>query len=209
MPRLIDHDERRQHLALAVWRVIAREGVGAVSVRTVAAEAGVSAGSLRHVLPTKSELLAAAMRLTIDRATARFIGAAQGVATVERAVEWLSELLPLDEERRVEMEIQLALTAESAAHPGLRGIRDEGTAGLREACRSVLVDGAHEGVFPDFADLERETTRLHVLLDGLAFHLVGGSTVTTPEVAIDLLRSHLEQLRDSRAARSSGGTSPH
>ena len=39
MPRTIDHDARRAELAEAVWRVILHRGIGAVSVRTVAAEA--------------------------------------------------------------------------------------------------------------------------------------------------------------------------
>lgn len=57
MPRRIDLDERREHLAQAVWTIIRERGIGAVSVRVVAAEAGVAVGSLRHVFPTRTELL--------------------------------------------------------------------------------------------------------------------------------------------------------
>ncbi len=174
--------------------MIARDGIAAVSVRTTAAEAGVSAGSLRHVLQSKDELLAAAMRLAIENVTQRFLGAARAVGSIEVAVDWLSELLPLDDVRRVEMQIQLALIAEAPAHPGLHTLRDEGYAGIREACRSVLADGASHSTFRSSLDLDSETTRLHVLLDGLAFHLVDGSVTVTPDVARELLTQHLDLL---------------
>ena len=48
MPRVVDHAVRRQELAEALWRVVRRDGVHEVSVRTVADEAGTSPGALRH-----------------------------------------------------------------------------------------------------------------------------------------------------------------
>lgn len=51
VPRTIDRDARKEQLAEAVWRVVRERGIGAVSVRTVAEEAGVVVGSLRHVFP--------------------------------------------------------------------------------------------------------------------------------------------------------------
>lgn len=187
---LIDHDQRRRELAEAAWRVIADHGVSAVSVRTVAAEAGVSTGSLRHVLPTKSDLLAAAMGLAIDNATQRFLAHPYVVDTVDDAADWLAELLPLDEQRRVELKIQLALVAEAGGHPDLLAGRDEAAAGIREACLSVLRLGVDSGLFRRSLDLELEVTRLHVLLDGLAFHLIGGGG-TEPALARQLLTEHL------------------
>lgn len=190
MPKLIDHDQRRRELAQAVWRVIVGQGVGAVSVRSVAAEAGVSTGSLRHVLPTKGEMLATAMGLAIDNATQRFLAHSYVVDTVDDAVDWLSEMLPLDDARRVELEIQLALVAESGGHPELQARRDEAAEGIREGCLSVLRVGVDSGLFRRNLDLDAETTRLHVLLDGLAFHLIGGGDLT-PDLARELLAEHL------------------
>ncbi|MBF6290125.1 TetR family transcriptional regulator [Nocardia cyriacigeorgica] len=42
MPRTVDHVQRRAQLADAVVAVAAREGLHAVTIRAVAAEAGVS-----------------------------------------------------------------------------------------------------------------------------------------------------------------------
>ena len=38
MPKIVDHAERRSEIAAAVWRVIGAGGIGAATVRAVAAE---------------------------------------------------------------------------------------------------------------------------------------------------------------------------
>ncbi|MDF2920421.1 MAG: TetR family transcriptional regulator, partial [Microbacterium sp.] len=48
MPRLIDHDHRNDEIAAAAFRVLARDGVAALSVRRVADEAGIATASLRR-----------------------------------------------------------------------------------------------------------------------------------------------------------------
>lgn len=192
MPRLIDHDARRAELAEAVWRVLARDGVAAVSVRSVAAEAGVSAGSLRHVLPTKSLLLAAAMELVVERATARFGTHPRDLETRADAVALLSEMLPLDDERRLEMRTHLALSAETANDPALAELRRAPDDGVRTGCRVVLELARAQGRLRRGLDLDAETLRLHVLVDGVALHLLGG--LLDAETARTLLEEHLARL---------------
>jgi AcrR family transcriptional regulator len=72
VPRLVDHAARRQEIAEALWRVVRRDGVHEVSVRTVADEAGTSPGALRHYFASQDELLGFALRAVVDRAAARY-----------------------------------------------------------------------------------------------------------------------------------------
>ena len=191
MPRLIDHARRREDLAEAVWRLIAREGVGAVSVRSVAAEAGVSAGSLRHVLPSKGLMLSAAMELVIERGTRRFLDRPLEVASRAEAVDWLGEMLPLDDERRLELQIHLALVAESAGHPELGELRTAPDDAVAAGCTTLLTLCREAGLLRHGLDLDDEVVRLHVLLDGLAFHMLGPRARVTPTQAARLLDEHL------------------
>jgi AcrR family transcriptional regulator len=192
VPRLIDHAARRTELAEAVWRVVGTRGVGAVSVRNVAAEAGVSAGSLRHVLPTREAMLAAATDLVVERARVRFLArAGRGVSTRADVVALLGELLPLDQERRLELRAHLALVLGSAGDPGLDEARSTLDAGVREACRAAL-DRCHDlGLLRPGLDLDAETVRLHVVVDGLALHLLGPALRMRGSEATALLDAHL------------------
>lgn len=184
MPKLIDHDERRQQLAEAAWRVIVRDGVSGASVRTVAAEAGRSAGSLRHVFSSQSELLVFALELVIERATERIAALPARSTAVETVETVAAQLLPLDVERRAEMEVYLALFTTANTHEELRGPRDEAHRTVRQACRWMIAQLADADPDADtdarddarhlapFADHELEALRLHALLDGLAAHLL-------------------------------------
>lgn len=197
MPKLIDHEHRKEEIAEAVWRVILREGVAAVSVRTVAGEAGLAVGSVRHVFPSKAELLEFSMALVHERARLR-IQRHVGLRDPRRIAESvLHEFLPLDDTRRAEMELDVAIIAEMPAHQGLRVIREKAHQGIREACRSVLVHLQDTGgVRPD-ADLDLETVRLHALVDGLALHglVDDGDRKAVRARIVRVLAEHLDSLR--------------
>lgn len=60
-------DVRRQALVVAAETVLAREGVGGTSVRTICAEAGVSPGLLRHYFEGVDDLIAAAYEAVSQR----------------------------------------------------------------------------------------------------------------------------------------------
>lgn len=53
--------DKREEILAGVWQVIATEGLAAVSVRAVAAAAGVSPGRVQHYFPTKAELVRASV----------------------------------------------------------------------------------------------------------------------------------------------------
>jgi AcrR family transcriptional regulator len=194
MPKIVDHEERRHELVDAAWRVIHREGVEGATVREIAAEAGCSPGSLRYYFPTQAELLAFAMELVAERVHERVEALApEGdvLAAVELALE---QVLPLDAERRTEMEIWLAFSARAQVDSGLRQQRDETHAALRQFVRRCLSALDEAGLMGPERSLELETNRLHALIDGLALHGVLSPQTMTPRRARRVLRAHLRAL---------------
>ncbi len=67
MPKLTDHAERREQIADALLRVVARGGLSEVSLRRVANEAGVTAGMVQHYFASKDEMMSFAMRAASAR----------------------------------------------------------------------------------------------------------------------------------------------
>jgi AcrR family transcriptional regulator len=111
MPKLVDHEERRRLIAQATWRVISRDGVRAASVRTVAAEAGLSTGALRHYFDDHGSLLLFAARHSLELMAVRVFdhlsrADAEPRATVQACLE---ELLPLDGQRAAECAVYFGL----------------------------------------------------------------------------------------------------
>jgi AcrR family transcriptional regulator len=198
MPKIVDHEERRRELGQAVWRVIRRDGIERASVRTVAEEAGWSAGALRHYFATQSELLAFAMRLVVERIEDR-IAALDPAGEPRRAVEQvLHELVPLDDERRAENEVWLAFTARAMIDPELRAQHGEVHDALHQASASALEALAAAG--PGNANLttDLQAERLHALVDGLAVHTALRPDLMPPERIVAVMRLHLDALQAER-----------
>lgn len=182
---------RRRDLAEAVWRVIRRDGLDRASVRTVAREAGVSMGSLRHYFGSQSELMVFSMRLVIERIQQRLDILTLPPDPLNAAQQVLAELLPVDEERQAEAEVWLAFTARAIVDPQLRQLRREAYELLRAGCRRRVAP-----LMPEATDkvIDMETERLFALLDGLAVHGVMNPERATAQHQLAVLDLHLNQI---------------
>jgi len=197
MPKIVDHDARREEIAQALWRVVRRDGMRAASVRTVAAEAGWSAGAVRYYFPDQDGLIAFAMDLVSRRVTERITAIEPSGTPIEIALRYLEEVIPLDLERRAEFDIWLSFTAQAQAESGASVLRDLLTPinqGLRELCERLIVSLSEAGVLrPDLA-LDVETERLHAIIDGLSLHAAVQPIASTPDRVREILRAHLKEL---------------
>lgn len=116
---------------------------------------------MRHFFPAHSDLLVYAMHLVVERIEDR-VAELPATASRRRSVEQrLRQLLPLDEERRIENEVWLAFTAQALVRPELRDVWDEVHRAQRHACALAVEQLGAAAV---------EAQRLHALLDGLAIH---------------------------------------
>lgn len=194
MPKLVDHEARRVAIAEAVWRVIRRDGLARVSVRGVARESGLSAGSLRHVFATQSELLAFSMRLVAERIEAR-VRALVPSGDVRRDAEAaIHELLPLDDDRRAEGEVWLAFAGQALVDERLRALREE-VDGLLHRFYAQMIDAlAAAGALPADADRHLEAERLGAVIDGLVVHALTRPDRTDPALQRAVIAHHLDSL---------------
>ena len=145
MPRKVDGRERRQLLADALMRLAAARGLEGVSLRHVAAEAGVSTGMVQHHFRTKDEMMTFALGMVMDRIRQRSQAAAVPATPRELVRGLLFQVLPLDGTRRLENHVVLAFLAYAAVKPsiasGLRESAAEMRTFLADQLRAAGVDG--------------------------------------------------------------------
>ncbi|MFC0097108.1 TetR/AcrR family transcriptional regulator [Micromonospora marina] len=192
MPKIVDHDARRAELAQAMWRVVYRDGVGAATVRSIAAEAGWSPSALRHYFATQTELLVFAMEHVQAEAAERIAADDRTGGPREVAQRILEQLLPLDRQRVREAEVWLLLAARAQTDPVARARMADADDGIRRAVEFAVVLLTGEPA----ADHET-VARLHALLDGLALHALLYPERMPPARARELLGAHLGTLAAS------------
>ncbi len=137
----------RDAIVGATVRVVAREGVSAVTHRRVASEAGVSLSSTTWHFADKSEILEAALRWTARREVARIAEIADGLGGADfDPAAWADELSAwLLEQVTGEREVAVALyrlQIELLGSPQARRVHREWGRELRRLGDSVLEHSA-------------------------------------------------------------------
>ena len=148
MPKVVDIAERRAELAAAAAQLIARAGVGAATLRDVAAEAGWTTGALTHYFADKRELLLFTFRSSLAQRHAAREARDQG-RPKEALLHSLEGALPLDDDGRRHWMVTVAFSAQAAGDEELsRAQRDayrDFRAGWPTSCRPATTAAATIG----------------------------------------------------------------
>jgi AcrR family transcriptional regulator len=120
MPKIVDHEQRRDEIALVACRVVAEHGFDQATIVRIAREAGYTTGMVAHYYDTKQEIVIAALRLILRRIEERLTRPAGDVQSDLLTI--LTEALPVDEERYTECAFWTAFWGQVSADKKLKRI---------------------------------------------------------------------------------------
>ena len=196
MPKWVDHRERRRQIAEAVWRITALRGLESVSLRDVAAEAGVSMGMVQHYFKTKDSMILFACEYMVELAEQ---GAQELIATspdpeaprsVIRSV--FAQTLPLEEEQRVGTGVWLAFLTRAVVDADLATFVRRAWDGTHDLVAGQIRSAQEKGEVSPGLDPEQEALTLISLVDGLVSHLMVGHY--SAQEALDAVDIQLDRL---------------
>ncbi|MFH8289961.1 TetR/AcrR family transcriptional regulator [Streptomyces sp. NPDC018059] len=175
MPRAADHDARHGQITDAVQRLIVRDGLTSVTVARTAAEAGMSVGLVQHYFTAKDEMLLATFTRVNGRFTARVDelvnrGEAEGRTIAEMLRQALTELVPLDDDRRAEFLVRRAFADQAAHNARLADIQKETLVGIRSRVAQAIKNGTVCGEVPQEMDAADQALHIVAFAEGLALH---------------------------------------
>lgn len=195
MPKVIDGEERRERIAEAVWRIAAEQGLERATVRAVAAECGLSTGSVQHAFRTQDDLKRFAMELVVQRVTERLESPPASSGSKRQAVvALLLETLPLDVAREQEARIWAAFSTAALSDESLAPYSRQMAALLDRFCRACAEELLGAGAAPDARMLDQEALHLHALLDGLTLALLADPTPEKRCQTVRVVESYAERL---------------
>ncbi|WP_368396759.1 TetR/AcrR family transcriptional regulator [Streptomyces sclerotialus] len=149
VPKQVDHQERREVIARALWRVVEQRGVAHLSLREVAQEAGISHGALQHYFTSREAMLSFAMDFASEQTSLRVgrgvkeLGDRPHPRDVLRVV--LTEMLPLHADARATSRMSAAYVLEALhdrnVHARARDGMIQGRALVEQLLRQAIADG--------------------------------------------------------------------
>jgi AcrR family transcriptional regulator len=210
MPKIVDWDERRDEILSATWKVIARDGITAATIRAIAKEAGCSRGILGHYFDDKADILGSALLLSHRRVGARMAAAASGLAGLRALRAVMLEALPLDDRRDLEAQIEISFWGRALGNAALSDLQHSEFERLCGRLRGHLQEAAEIGELRDDCDLGLATHELVVLIDGLSAQRVLYPDRVTPQRQTQMLDRLVASFRRPVTAaavdRASAGT---
>jgi TetR/AcrR family transcriptional repressor of bet genes len=196
MPKIVDHEQRRTEIVYALWLVIAEHGIEGVSLRHVAAAAGVSMGRIQHYFGTKDALVLAGCTALVGSAYDDYLETADADPRA-RLRHVVSQQIPRDDAGRIGVSVWYAYVAKSINHSAVRQVLAEARRGAEEECvRLIQAErgsgaGRAAGDDVDQAALE-QARRLLALADGLTLRVLVRDL--EPAEAVAMLESEVGRI---------------
>ncbi len=194
VPRVVDVEQQKAAIAAATARLVAANGLEAVSLRSVAAEAGVSMGRVQHYFATKDDLLLEALQRSYRRMERRIEQRLQHGAGGRRdvLVAILEELLAEDPETRDAIRINTAFAARALEDERIAAVLTEGDEEIQALAVAVVAEARAAGLVGPDVDPELDGRALFALATGLGSHVALYGT--SPEAARATLHHHLQRV---------------
>jgi AcrR family transcriptional regulator len=185
VPKRVDHDQRRREIAAAVWRLASTNGLEDVTLRKVAAEAGVSMRLVQYYFGTRHELLVKALEI-LNADTSEQVQEQIPAGAIPRDVlrTVLLAMLPLDEQRRMRYLVHLAYFVRSLSDPELAGVFRDAPPLLERLVADLIGRGQAEGQVPAGIDTFVEAELLLAAVDGVQTAVVLGQRSIEQTVAL-------------------------
>jgi AcrR family transcriptional regulator len=187
VPKVVDHEQRRRVVAKAVCDQVAADGIHTVTVRAVAARAGVSVGLVQHYFTDKNDLLEAAMAYVQDSATERIerrlaqVPDGQSPWTIVSTIA--HAMLPSDDAQLQELQVGIAFHSHALVVERLADYLRVGYARLRALLSTLIAQIA------DASDPDLEADMVLAVVDGVSDAIAIGRV--TMEEGHRLLDAHL------------------
>ncbi len=180
-------DDRRRTIIDAALAVARRQGLGATTVRDVAAEMGTSSGLIHHYFDSMDAVLAAAFEQAasgdLERArTAITAGATAG----EQLDAFIESYAPAQSDWT--MQLWLDAWSEAARRPALQVVSRRLNREWQALVREIIERGVAAGEFAS-DDPDAAAWRLLSVLDGLALQVVAHHALITRDDVVAWTRA--------------------
>lgn len=195
MPKIVDHGQQRECFAAAVIRLVARGGLEGMTMRAVAAEAGLSYGSLFHYFPSKDELLMEAVRYSTSLQTRRVNAYSSRYRGLKALEQLLFDDALADGDSRGDAVVWLAFSYKAALEPRFAAMHSELIDGWLERIEQLLNEALERGEIAADTDTALEALAVWAYSAGVGQQGLLYPARLPPQRQRKLITVYLQRLR--------------
>lgn len=194
MPKLIDHTERKKVISQAVWKLLIEQGISAITIRNVAAEAELSTGSLRHSFDSRVELVTYALDLIGKEAESNLRSIPFNQQNPLDIVRALEIFIPLTSRTQAMASITLGMIAELKSTPEIKEVAASYYRRIRSLIYDLLLRLQEAGHLQEGINLNSQANYLTTLCYGLSTTYIIGGPGTEPQALSRIFRRSMNKI---------------
>lgn len=194
MPKIVDHQQRRDTIAEVAANMIASVGLEHATIREIARASGFSKGIIEHYFDSKEDLIASALEWVNQRYQRRVldhVGQRQGLSALRTRLE---QTLPLTEHSAQEWKIRLRYWSLAAIDPRFQATQSKRWQAARDAFAQDLRRARQLGEIEREIKPSRAAERILFVTSGIsaaALHSPGSVSRRQLKACIDELVGEL------------------
>lgn len=145
MPKIIDHDKRREDIIDVTWQLIVEGGIEAATMREIASRAGFANGALKHYFPGKDDIIKGAYERSLHRlgdALGEHVKGKRGIEALGMSMRFT---LPIEEEDVTAARVLLSFWERSVFNTELDHDYSQHIAGWKAGYLQYLREGREDG----------------------------------------------------------------
>lgn len=195
MPKIVDHALQREKFAEATMRLIASHGLEGVTMRAVAAEAGLSYGSLFHYFQSKDDLLKHAVRHLTSLQTRRVNDYASEHSGLDALEQLLCDDAIINESSKDSWMVWLTFQYKVALQPSFAELHSELIDGWLNRITQLLKDAQEAGEISGSLDVDVEAMAVWAYSAGIGQLGLLHPDSLPAKLQKRLISSYLDKLR--------------
>ncbi len=198
MPKIVDHEQRREHIAEIVADMLATVGVENTTIREISRKSGYSRGFIEHYFHSKEELISDALKWinekSLDRVEKR-VKNQKGLA----ALRALNEVtLPLTEQTRQEWKVRMQFWGLAVVNPQHKKEQTRRIELAENIYLKYLKEAQELGELPAGADLEQIAHNLLHRIYGLCCNTILRPNYFTRQRQLEALDYLMNEIAKAR-----------
>jgi len=194
MPKVVDHDLQRVKFAEAAMSLIAQHGLEGVTMRAVAAEAGLSYGSLFHYFSSKDELLMHVVQHTAALQTQRVIEFTSQYSGLKALEHLLCDDAIITESSRDDWMVWMTFLYKAALQESFAEMHADLIDGWLARIRRLLTDAQEAGEIRRDLDVDFEAKAIWAYSAGIGQLSLLHAELLPVDVQKQLISAYLEKL---------------
>ncbi len=196
MPKIVDHESQRARFAEAAVRLIARDGFEGMTMRAVAAEAGLSYGSLFHYFDSKDELLMHAVRHSTSLQTQRVNDYSTQYTGLTALQHLLCDDAIVSETSRDDSVVWLAFLYKAALKESFSKMHDDLIEGWLSRIEKLIRDAQQAGEVDPDKDAGFEAMAIWVYSAGIGQQGLLHPKRLPPKLQRELISAYIDKLKN-------------